>query len=250
MNLLPQLFDWLSANPWLNLIFLVLAVVSIIATVASHVLSRRRKIPCFDKKSVRLVEEKAVKMPGIRILYGDERIESLTLTKLAIWNAGDDLVEPADLAPSDRLRLEVMPPAKILGVEIAYESTPANNFRFVPSETPDTMRYIEFDYFHRREGIVVDLFHTGSDADVRLRGTLKGLGHPRRLRANDDALTDRFFVRPIVRPVIRTLKKLPSPFGFSLFVVIAFGLMPFMVPLFVIDQVQKYLRPIPKEFSL
>ena len=249
MNFLPRVFEWLNANPWLNLIFLILAIVSILATVVSHVLSSRRKMPCFDKRSIRLVEEKAAKMPRLRIFYDDERIENLTLTRVAIWNAGNDLVEPGDLAPADRLRLEVTSPAKLLGSDITYVSTPANNFRLISSETPETTRYVEFDYFHRREGIVVDVFHTGSDADMSVRGTFKGLGVPVRVRPNEDVLTQRFF-NPLMRPLIKTLKKLPWPFDLGLFAVAIVPTLPFMMVLLVVDTVRRFIRPTPKEFSL
>ena len=249
MRALARLAEWLTANPWLNLVFLVLAILSVIATVASHVLSRRRKRPCYNQESYRLVGEKATKVPRIRILYDDERIENLTLTKVAIWNDGNDAVEPTDFAPSDRLRLEIAPPAKILAVEIAYNSTAANNFRIVRAGDEETISQIEFDYFHRNEGIVVDLFHTGTDVSVGVRGTVKGMGNLRRRRPKDDPLTDRL-LSPIALPVLRALKKLPGPFGSILFFAFALVLTPFFFPLFMIDQAQKMLKPIPKQFSL
>ena len=154
------------------------------------------------------------------------------------------------LASADRLRLEVTPPAKLLGGDITYVSTPANNFRLISSESPETTRYIEFNYFHRREGIVVDLFHTGSDEDLGVRGTFKGLGHPVRVGANEDYFTDRFLRGPLMRPLMRTLEWLPRPYDFGLFAVVIIPLVPIMIPLLMIDKVRRLIRPTPREFSL
>ena len=77
---------------------------------------------------------------------------------------------------------------------------------------PDTTSHIEFDYFHRNEGIVLDLFHTGTDVSVEVRGTFKGMGNLGRRRPNEDPLTDRLF-EPVVSAFGRTLDKLPGPFG-------------------------------------
>ncbi len=59
-------------------------------------------------------ETNVSKIPALKILYDNQPVENLTLTRISIWNRGIDPIEYSDFAPSDRLRIEVEKSFKLL----------------------------------------------------------------------------------------------------------------------------------------
>ena len=165
--------DWLNGGPWLNLIFLALAIGGVLFGWAA---SRRIRIPTFSARTYRLVEEKLSKLQQLKILYNDRPIESLSLTRVAIWNRGRLPIEPDDMAPSAQLAVKVTERCKLLGAQIDSVVEPANNFR-ISSDFDSNLIAIGFDYVSYNDGVVIQVFHTGtSNNDVRVLGTVKDAG--------------------------------------------------------------------------
>ena len=158
---MEKISQWLNQNPLLNLVFLLLASVSILLSLVLYIKSRKYKRPCFNIRTFQLIEDSVNKIEAVEIRYQGERVQNLSLTKLALWNRGNDTVNIQDVASTDPLRIEIGPPAKLLGAELIYTTNPANNFRILPNLQTGEVK-IDFEYFHTYEGMVVQLYHTGS----------------------------------------------------------------------------------------
>lgn len=243
---MEKLTQWLNQNPMLNLVFLLLASVSILLSLVLYIKSRKYKRPCFNVRTFQLIEDTVNKIEAVEISYQGERVKNLSLTKFALWNRGNDTVNIHDVASTDPLRIVIDPPAKLLGAELIYASNPANNFKILTNLQTGEVK-IEFEYFHTYEGIVAQIYHTGSkDNPIILKGTVKGVSNIIRSSPEDDYYTEVF-----MRPFQRLVEKI-NFFPFTLFVGIpvVFMLLPVLLPLIVSDKVAKLIQRPPRVFNL
>jgi hypothetical protein len=175
-NLVIHFFD---ANPLLNAVSLFLGLFGILLGVFLYLRSLRLRLPIYDVKNINLIQEKVEKIKDIQITYLGNRIDNLSIARIAIWNRGRETINKSDVAPIDPIRLELRN-SKILNIEIIYEKNPANNFSLIPvsidGKTHIHNRFaINFDYFDLNEGIILQVFHTGkTDEDIKILGTIKG----------------------------------------------------------------------------
>ena len=88
MFFFKNISDWLTSNPYLNLIFFLLSIISILLTIFFYYKSKKTKEPRYLYKSFSLIENSLSALDGLEIIYNKEKIDTLTLTKFAIWNNG------------------------------------------------------------------------------------------------------------------------------------------------------------------
>src|SRR4030042_2419932 len=241
-----KLAQWLNQNPMLNLVFLLLASISILLSLVLYIKSRKYKRPCFNVRTFQLIEDTVNKIEAVEISYQGERVKNLCLTKFAFWNRGNETVNIHDVASTDPLRIVIDPPAKLLGAELIYASNPANSFKIFTNLQTGEVK-IEFEYFHTYEGIIVQIYHTGSKENpIMLKGTVKGVSKIIRSSPEDDYYTEVF-----MRPFQRLIEKI-NFFSFTLFVGIPLVIMllPVLLPLMASDKFAKLIQRPPRVFNL
>jgi hypothetical protein len=232
----------------LNVIFLTLALLSILISIILYFRSRKDRRPVYDQKSFNLIRDQTSKVKGLRITHNGEEVRDLTLTKVALWNRGRETINRGDVAPSDALRLTAMPEYRIIQAEVTYAKTKANNFSLKLADDRLTV-LIDFDYFHTNEGVMIDIYHTGSSNEhIKLEGTIKGVAQILRGGAEKDVLFRRFADATIG-------KMMPRGKDFKLrhlWILIPFTLvsMPIVVPIMIVDSVRNFIKKVPKDFTV
>jgi hypothetical protein len=81
MTKMNELIEWLNDNPWLNLVFLFLAIASIIVSFLLYFKSKKIKKPTYLIKSFNLIKRKATKIKQVKLYYDKEVINNLTVRK-------------------------------------------------------------------------------------------------------------------------------------------------------------------------
>lgn len=171
---MQTLIDFLSANPWLNFLFLILAVGSIIISIILYLRSRKEKILVYVTRSFNLIHNSVVKVPGLSIKYEGNTLDALTLTKIAFWNNGKGTINSNDIAPTDNLAIFPNEDILILEAAITYKSRESNNFSVAKKGNSVA---VNFDYIDFHQGVIIDVYHTGqTDKSLLIKGTVKG-GH-------------------------------------------------------------------------
>lgn len=252
MTALQQLAEYLNHWPWLNLVLLVLAITAIVLAVAFFIKSRRLKLPVYQVRTFRLIEDKVSKIEGMKILYRDQPIGNLSVSRVALWNRGSEPINDGDIAHADPLRIQVTSGFKLLGAEVSYQTSPANDFSIAIDLPNNTVR-ITFDYFHRDEGVVLRIYHTGTaNTHINVCGTIKGADHPKPFRTEDyllNATLGRVFRLPepkvISNPLLRFLYVLVVLIPILILIVIPIGL-----PIAFVDKVLSLVRRTPRGFPL
>lgn len=169
---MEEYLKWLNNNQWLNLIFLGLAILSIIISIYLFRKSRKNKKPIFDKRSINVISDKIQKIGDIKVKYKGDKIENLTVTKVAFWNNGNETINESDQAPTDKLRIELNESYRVLDAEVIFQSAPTNNIQI---ENLANKILVTFDYIDGDEGGIIKFIHTGKkSSDVEFLGTFKG----------------------------------------------------------------------------
>jgi hypothetical protein len=175
---MEQVLTWLkdvSSSPFMTIATFVLAIFSIVLAVFFYIRSRRNKEPVYTKKSFNIIQDFSSKLTDLAIIYKNESVTNLTITKIAFWNSGRETINMVDVAEADPLRISITNNSKILSAEVIYSGNPANKFRI--SEIKDNSVKLLFDYIDRNEGGIIQIIHTGkSSEDIDVKGIIKGAG--------------------------------------------------------------------------
>jgi len=160
--------NFVNQNPWLNIIFILLALLGIFLTIKS----KKSKKPIYRTRTINLIKENIGKMKSVDILYHGDKIENLSVSKIAIWNAGKETINDTDIT-KNKFRIEIDEKYKILEYELIPQKNPANNFKLI--KTSDNVLEINFDYFDYEEGIIVQIYHTATTGDsLSVKGSFRG----------------------------------------------------------------------------
>jgi hypothetical protein len=115
-------------------------------------------------------------LDSVTIKCNDFHVDNLTVTVLTIWNSGNGVINSTDIVKDQPLRIINQNNAEILSVEIIGCAESSNQFAFSNDCSSDGI-IIHFDYVDVREGIVVQIIHTGDrksfDVDCKIKGGAK-----------------------------------------------------------------------------
>jgi hypothetical protein len=224
---LDKISNYLNNNPWLNLLFLILALLSIFISIIIYFRSKREKVPVYNRRSFNLIENQVSKVKGLRVTHNGKEVKDLTLTKFALWNRGRATVNREDVAPSDPLRLVISPDHQILQADIVFIRTKANNFSINLDESKRSLS-INFDYFHTNEGVIIDLYHTGTSSEqINLEGTVKGVEQIGLGIIEEDSLWHAFTDRTIGKYIPRGSR--PTILSFTVVFLFILLTMPILI---------------------
>lgn len=172
---LSDIYEWFNGNPAFNIITLLLAIIGIVLSFYFYFKSKKNKIPIYIARSINLVRESIKKIETVEILYAGNKIENLSITKVAIWNDGRDTISFVDVAHADPLKICIDKEYDILDAEILFQRNSANDFNLLISNDKKSV-LIKFDFFDFEEGVIIQLAHTGNSSDdIKLLGTIKSV---------------------------------------------------------------------------
>lgn len=189
MEHLDKFLKWLNDNQWLNLIFLLLAVLSIIVSFYLYSKSKRKKKPQYSKRSINVISDTFQNVANVDVSYQGSKINNLTVTKIAIWNGGNETINFSDMASTDRLRIIAEDGITIFNSEVIHQTNPTNN---IASTIGNNIVEVSFDYFDQNQGGIIKIIHSGKkSSDLNIKGTFKSAGEIRELNTSvfDVALT-------------------------------------------------------------
>ena len=134
-----------------------------------------------------LIQDFTTKFAKLEILFGEKPIKTISVSKVAIWNEGNETIHGSDIANADPLRISITDSAELLDYSLLFVRSPASEFRI---EVGNNEVRIGFDFLDTLQGGLVQLVHTGdSGKNLAIRGSIKGSA----------PLALRTFVEPIRR---------------------------------------------------
>lgn len=134
-------------------------------------IKNKRKIDFnYEKKSFNLIDESKNKFPGLEVKYAGTRIEDFSVTQIAIWNCGNRIIDSKDFATSGALTITSIGNNQILDAAIMNVSDVSNDIYI---ENRNNKISINFEYLNPRQGVSLQIIHTGNSSDLKLEYTLK-----------------------------------------------------------------------------
>lgn len=176
MNL-SQFIEWLATNKSLNF---TIAIIGIFLAIFFYIKSNKVKLPYYAISSHNIVRDLVSSIDLLKVLYDRERIENLTATKIAFWNAGNDTIKREDISVPLTVTVKK---GHILKAQKLHEVEEENGFS-IPISKDKSHINLDFNYLEKNQGVIIQLLHTGkSDQDILIKGHIMGFGIPKRKNA-------------------------------------------------------------------
>ena len=140
--------------------------------------SHKKKKLVYDIESFELIDDKFSKVEKLEIKYADQPVANLMVSKIFIWNDGQEPIMKNDVAEKDQLRIIAEQECDILSYELIYpkDDTNANDIRVtrVRSERENTI-LLNFNFLNKTDTLIMKVFHIG-EKDLEVKGTIIGFG--------------------------------------------------------------------------
>lgn len=157
-----------------------LAALAIILGLILYFKSKRVRKPLFAAWSFNLIKDASKKLKKLEVLYSQKKIENLTITNIAFWNAGRETIRKEDIAKADPLKIVVNDKYEILDSEVIKMTNDANLVEAIKENNKSFI--ITFDYLDKGEGAVIRVIHTGQLLkDIDFIGKIIGAGTPKQV---------------------------------------------------------------------
>ena len=192
-----------------------IAIASFIYAIICQRINKERKEISYCLNSNSLIRGKKSKFEKLSIAYDGQQIDALCVSRFTIWNSGNKTLNHTDMVDSKELTISVVDKCKILDVELIACSEETNNFS-VRIEDEHTVK-IFFEYADKKEGVVVQIIHTGNDEDIQIDCKIKG-GNPIKNIVNETAPK---FIRKVVS---KDIFEKASIISMGIMIVLLFGM--------------------------
>lgn len=184
MQLWTAVRHFISANQELIAILGVLGTIgSTILALVLYRLAKPKKLLAYATRTFRIVREPNWKLPNLEISYNKSPVRSLSVTRVTIWNAGNESVRVTDLPRAHAPIISVPDGLNLFEADVIERTSVVNNFNLEPVYDPQIGYSLTFDFLDPGDGVVIHIVHEGTKlTDVRLSGELIG-GRIRRTSA-------------------------------------------------------------------
>lgn len=143
----------------------------------------------------------------LKIMFGNDEINKLTVTHIAFWNGGKKTIDKSDILLQEEPRIESKDENEIYDMEILKQSDPSNVF--VITQTDEGLYLLTFNHISKSQGCVIKILHSGlASDDINISGKIKGIGKIKKRKPKNS-----FYVWPLAIAVIDILDGMFFNFG-------------------------------------
>lgn len=175
----------------------LLAVSSFIYAIICQRLNKERKEFSYCVKSNVLIRKKKSKFEKLSITYDGNHIDNLCVSRYTIWNSGNRTLNRSDIVDTKELTISIAETYEILDVELIACSEETNNFSIQKIDKQTAK--IFFEYADKKDGLVVQIIHTGTDEDITIDCKIKG-GNPMKNKVNKPG--QNFILKASKKPIL------------------------------------------------
>lgn len=169
------MLEKLMTNPYAWAVLSILTIVSFIYAIVTQHINAEKKEFSYSRKFHSLIHKKKGKFEKLSISYDGREIEDLCVSRFTIWNSGNKTLSARDMVDSKELTITALDGNRILDVEIVACSEVTNDFR-VQVINEHIVRIV-YDYVDKKEGVVIQVIHTGTEDSLTIDCKIKG-GRP------------------------------------------------------------------------
>lgn len=216
----------LMNNPYAWTILAFCTVAAFIFAIYTWIAGKKRKELTCISNSYNVIRQGKSLTPELQMIYKGRSIEDFTVTNYAIWNSGNEVINCDDIVEERPLRiLSNSCETAILDVQIVAESDETN--KFLINSVTDSVASIYFNYADPKDGVVVQVMHTGSDSKLSIDCKMKG---GKKLRNLNGRGSQKRLSKKRARNILTILM------GIETLMITILGIMLFLVEWNVIDE--------------
>jgi len=141
-----------------------------------YVLQRSRSRLNYQTSNLQIIGNISLKLPSeFEVTVAGVRIESLQKSQIVIWNGGTNTINGTDIVVEDYLKIVFGSSTKIFSVNVTALSRTVNKFTAEKDSLVNNEVILKFDFLDPKDGVIVEILHTNSNAEPKIMGTVKGL---------------------------------------------------------------------------
>jgi len=208
----------------IGVLSLVLAGIGIVLTIKSQTRSR----VAYQTRSWSLVGQPKEKSYGeVKILFEDQDVPRVSVSQIALWNAGNTTIHSTDLVTTDPLAVCFEAGTRVLGARWLAVTRPVNGCSVFLKRSAIDRATLSFEFLDAGDGLLLELVHTGTNRPPTIKGTIKGIPAGAEnwgsLKNREDSLIFRAELRSIA---FRFVIALSGPLALALLIAFAGRLYP------------------------
>lgn len=161
--------NWLFEN-WLGIIAIP---VGIYFSWHYYRKSLRTKAITYTCDSLVLISPSVEPDDKLQISWEGRDVPRVTRTNVAIWNSGTETIEGSSVVASDPLRIEATGGARLLRATVINRTRDVTHAD-MPNINEMQVR-LRFEYLDAKDGLAVEVLHTGEPGSIAVKGTVKGI---------------------------------------------------------------------------
>lgn len=166
------MLELLMISPVVWAIFACITILSFVLTIVSWQKGKERKEFSYCLSSSYLIRKKKKRFVKLAVTYDGKQIDGFCVSRLTIWNSGNKTLNRDDMVTSKELTITTTANSKILDAEIIACSEETNKFS-VQIIDEQTVKIL-FEYVDKREGVVVQIMHSGTNNSLKIDCKIKG----------------------------------------------------------------------------
>ncbi|MCU0439841.1 MAG: hypothetical protein MUC49_18310 [Raineya sp.] len=250
--MLQDFIKFFEGNAWMNILFFVLAIVSIILAIIFYYKSLKDKKPVYTKRTFHVIDNNISTLKKIQIYYNEQLIKDLSITKVAFWNSGKEPIRKSDIATTDPIVISTNEEIVIYDFELVFYQ---NVNDVIIKQLDKNKISIEFDFLNHNDGFILNVYHNGiSSNEIKIEGTIIG-GKKVQNGITKYSLTNK--INDAISLPIDTLKNHKNQFvkiiGKTIEILVIIPVLMIFIPLLIvesiIDFVHNNITNVPKEFN-
>ena len=111
----------------------------------------------------------------MEVLFEGKRVPALSVSRIAIWNAGTETLRGSDVAPRDPLCILHPSSADILKVKIIESSRTALEVALTATSADQNSGQITFEFLDPGDGFLLEVVHTSTSVNtIGIAGSIMG----------------------------------------------------------------------------
>jgi hypothetical protein len=149
---------------------LIGALTTVAVAIYFYLRGRRLKEPSWDVRTVTLIRDYRTRLPGLEVGYQGEPVESLAVTRLLLWNAGNETILASDLDSISPIRVVARNGVQIIDVFAISDNldergqlVEGGGSVHIETEPSADGWLIKSPYLEPGKGAVLQVVHTAAD---------------------------------------------------------------------------------------
>jgi hypothetical protein len=161
-----------AAAQWLGTI---IGLIGLVAATVFYIRSRRTHRLSYQRRDITLLgSEDSVFPDEVDIHFDGKSVPQVTSSMFVLWNRGNTTFRGTDIVERDPLRFRIEGTGSILKVRILRRTRSVNEAS-INNSAGGGDAGITFDFLDPRDGVLVEVLHSGNQSALELCGTLRGL---------------------------------------------------------------------------